>query len=106
MKITGSTSSPSTVPAASASAVTPGATKPGDQPASRRPAAPRSDSVKISDAGRALARQVEGTFADAPGGELTADRIAEVRQRIRDGAYGSAEVIDEVARRMLERGDI
>jgi hypothetical protein len=38
--------------------------------------------------------------------ELTPEQIAELRRRIQEGAYTSPEVLDEVARRMLERGDV
>lgn len=63
----------------------------------------RGDSVQISDAGRALATEQ----ADAAGRpELSAERIGEIRERILQGAYNSVEVVEEVARRMLERGDI
>lgn len=72
-----------------------------------QPVAPaqRSDRVQISDAGRALAaQQVDG--AEQPRAELSPERVAEIRQRILGGAYNSVEVVEEVARRMLERGDI
>lgn len=63
----------------------------------------RGDSVQISDAGRALAtQQAEGSGRP----ELSAERIGEIRERILTGAYNSVEVVEEVARRMLERGDI
>jgi len=66
------------------------------KPETPAPAKPRRDSVEISDAGRALAGH----------GGLTADRVAEVRQRILAGAYNATEVVDTVARRILQRGDI
>lgn len=50
----------------------------------------RRDSVEISDAGRAQA----------------ASRVADIRQRILAGAYDATHVIDTVARRILQRGDI
>ncbi len=55
----------------------------------------RRDSVEISDAGRAMANE-----------RLSAERVAEVRQRILSGAYNATEVVDTVARRILQRGDI
>lgn len=69
-----------------------------------QPAAPagRGDKVQISDAGRALAAQA----ARDAGGELTPERISEVRDRILSGAYNSLEVVDQVARKMLASGDI
>lgn len=62
----------------------------------------RSDSVQISDAGRALATQ----RAEGARGELSAEQIGEFRQKILQGAYNSVEVVSEVAQRMLQRGDI
>lgn len=56
----------------------------------------RRDSVEISDAARALAGQ----------GMSSADRTAQIRQRILDGAYNTTEIIDTVARRILQRGDL
>lgn len=52
--------------------------------------AKRRDSVEISDAGRALATA----------------RVADIRQRILSGAYDTTHVIDAVARRILQRGDL
>ena len=62
----------------------------------------RGDKVQISDAGRALAAQA----ASDAGGELTPERISEIRDRIMSGAYHSLEIVDQVARKMLESGDI
>ena len=71
-----------------------------------QPVAPaaRTDRVEISDAGRALAAQ------DGPesGGraEMSPERVAELRQRVLSGAYDSLQVVDQVARRMLDAGDV
>src|SRR5690606_32342737 len=65
-----------------------------------RPTSPvqRSDRVQISDAGRALAAQAtSGTR-----GELSVERIAEVRERVLSGAYDSLDIVDQVARRVLQ----
>jgi negative regulator of flagellin synthesis FlgM len=72
-----------------------------------QPASPvqRTDRVQISDAGRALAAQ-RAEAAGEPEKVLSPERVAEIRQRILGGAYNSVEVVEEVARRMLERGDI
>jgi len=67
-------------------------------------AASRSDRVQISDAGRALAAQLEGPAGVREG--LSPDRVAQIRKQILEGAYNSVEVAEQVARRMLERGDI
>ena len=69
------------------------------QPAS---AVGRSDKVSISDAGRALAAQA----TEGKGKELTPERISEIRERILSGAYNSLEIVEQVARKMLESGDI
>lgn len=69
--------------------------------------APRNDRVQISDAGRALAAQAASSAANmATADGLSPDRVAQIRNRILEGAYNSVEVVDQVARRMLERGDI
>ena len=69
-----------------------------------QPASPvqRGDKVQISDPGRALAAQA--TYG--PKGQLSSERIAQVRERVLSGAYNSLEVVDQVARKMLASGDI
>lgn len=39
-------------------------------------------------------------------GGLTPERIAQIRRRIVAGMYDTPEVHDQVARRMIERGDV
>ncbi|MDB4917305.1 MAG: hypothetical protein JWM95_4949 [Gemmatimonadetes bacterium] len=59
-----------------------------------------TDTVQISDAGRARAagdRTVSG---------LDPERVAQIRKNILDGAYNSLDVVDTVARRILESGDL
>lgn len=56
----------------------------------------RSDSVQISDAGRKLAQREE----------LDPERVAELRQKVLTGAYNTLDVVDQVARRILSRGDL
>ncbi len=78
-------------------------------PAVNTPTAPlastaRVDRVEISDAGRALAAQ-RGGESEASGA-MSAERLAELRQRVLGGAYNSLDVVDQVARRMLQSGDI
>jgi hypothetical protein len=76
-----------------------GGPKDAAQPAA---AVTRSDKVQISDAGRALAAKAS---EESPK-ELSAERATEIRQRILSNAYDSLEMVDQVARRMLARGDI
>jgi hypothetical protein len=83
---------------------------PADQPLSTGhdaplagPVPPRASSRRAAAPGRAPSRPVP---ADAVGDELTEERIAEIRARIASGAYNSPEVAEEIARRMLESGDI
>ena len=74
------------------------------EPAAVPPSRPaRTDSVEISSAGRALAG-AESTEGGAP--SLTPERLAELRQRVLEGAYNSVEIADQVARRILDRGDV
>ena len=58
------------------------------------------DRVEISDAGRAKAGQLEPT---TQGSE---QRLAEIRRRVISGAYDADAVVGEVARRIIERGDV
>jgi hypothetical protein len=60
----------------------------------------RVDRVDISAAGRARASRLEPVGADA------AERLAAVRQRILEGAYDADAVVADLARRILDRGDI
>jgi anti-sigma28 factor (negative regulator of flagellin synthesis) len=76
-----------------------GATEPAT-PAT--PAAPRNDSVQISDAGRALA----GAEGSERAGSLSAERVAELRRKVLEGAYNSVNVVDQVAQRILKSGDL
>ena len=72
-----------------------------------RPIAPapsavdRSDKVEISDAGRALAAR-DGDESQG----LDPARAARIRGRILSGAYDTLEVVDAVARRLLDSGDL
>lgn len=60
----------------------------------------RGDSVQISDAARALAG------GRAAAGPLTPERTSELRKKVLDGAYNSLNVVDQVAKRILDRGDV
>ncbi len=59
-------------------------------------AAPSRDRVELSAEGRALARA----------STLDATRVDSIRQRVLQGAYDNLTVMDTVARRMMQRGDI
>ncbi|HEX2092529.1 MAG TPA: hypothetical protein VHG28_09020 [Longimicrobiaceae bacterium] len=54
-----------------------------------------TDSIRIPTAARKTVRM-----------ELPPERIAEVRRRIREGVYNSAAMAEEVAWRILKRGDL
>ena len=60
----------------------------------------RVDTVEISDAGRAKAAE-SATATDSRSARLQA-----IRERILRGAYDTDEVVAEVARRILDRGDL
>jgi hypothetical protein len=62
----------------------------------------RSDRVSISDAGRALAARDGGTESVG----LDPARAARIRERVLNGAYDTLEVVDAVARRLLDSGDL
>ena len=61
----------------------------------------RSDSVQISDAARAA---LAGTSSTE--GSLSPERTAELRKKVLEGAYNSLNVVDHVAKRIIERGDV
>lgn len=67
-----------------------------NEPAPAVVTAPKRDAVDVSAEGHALAREAA----------LTPDRIADVRQRILQGAYDQANVVDAVVRRILQSGDL
>jgi anti-sigma28 factor (negative regulator of flagellin synthesis) len=60
----------------------------------------KHDRVEISDAGRAKASHVEQTTPNTP------ERLNEIRRRVLTGAYDTDAVVGEVARRILDRGDV
>ncbi len=62
----------------------------------------KSDSVTISDSGRSLVSRLE---ADA-NSTFDPERVAELRTKVLTGAYNTLDVVDQVARRMLTRGDL
>ena len=82
------------VPTVSPTQVRPqdGAPQPG------APSPSKGDSVSFSNAGRALADRLEATFDP--------ERVAELRTRVMTGAYNTLDIVDQVARRMLTRGDL
>ena len=80
---------------------TPAEPRPAD-PASALPAsgAVKSDSVQFSSAGRSLAGRLASDDTFDP------ERIAELRTKVLTGAYNTLDVVDQVARRILARGDL
>lgn len=67
----------------------------GDRPETRR------DQVDISDEARALAEQ-----AGADAVPVNQAKLAEVQDRLHSGFYDQAEVTEDIARRILEEGDL
>ncbi len=63
------------------------------------PDRPKQDTVSFSDEARALA---SGSAARSS----SAEKVADVKQRVLMGAYNTAEMAGEVAKRILQRGDI
>jgi len=63
----------------------------------------RSDKVQISDAGRALAARETDRTVEAG---LDPIRASHIRKRVLSGAYDSLDVVDTVARRLLQSGDL
>jgi len=64
--------------------------------------ATKSDSVQISDAGRSLAGRPSAEHKTS----FDPERVAELRTKVLTGAYNTLDVVDQVARRILSRGDL
>lgn len=61
----------------------------------------RADRVDISEQGRALAAEE----AEKARAGLSAERISEIREKIRSGFYSTPEMAEKVAERMIELGE-
>jgi len=68
--------------------------------AATTPERPKQDTVSFSDEARALA---SGSSTQAAS---SSERVQDVKQRVLLGAYNTAEMAGEVARRILQRGDL
>lgn len=64
------------------------------------PERPKQDTVSFSEEARALS---SGSSTRA---QSSTERVADVKQRVLMGAYNTAEMAGEVAKRILQRGDI
>lgn len=62
----------------------------------------KTDSVELSDSGRSLAKRLNVEQR----AELDPERTAELRRKVLEGAYNTLDVVDQVARRILQRGDL
>lgn len=83
------------------------ATESGAKPSSHADApVVRRDRVQISDAGRALSARLAADGPERAATPATPERIAALRQKVLDGAYNSLEMVDQVARRILQSGDL
>jgi anti-sigma28 factor (negative regulator of flagellin synthesis) len=81
----------------------PAVQRPGDPSGQGTPnSSPKSDSVSFSDAGRSMAARLEQQNQAA----FDPERVAELRTKVLNGAYNTLDVVDQVARRILSRGDI
>ena len=69
-------------------------------PTSSSDSSSSADTVQISDAGRARAARENVSSG------LDPQRAAQIRQRVLDGAYNSLDVVNKVAQRVLDSGDL
>ncbi|MEP6764145.1 MAG: flagellar biosynthesis anti-sigma factor FlgM [Gemmatimonadaceae bacterium] len=60
------------------------------------------DTVQISDTARNLAARADNDRS----GKIDPQRVSELRRKVYEGAYNSLDVVDQVARRILTRGDL
>ncbi len=98
MKINGSIFDPLR-PDRATPGLTPAEPRPAD-PASPSPGAAKSDSVEFSSAGRSMAGRLHGDQ------EFDPERVAELRTKVLTGAYNTLDIVDQVARRIIARGDL
>jgi hypothetical protein len=63
---------------------------------------PKTDSVQLSESGKSMARKLDTEHRDT----LDPERTAELRRKVFEGAYNTLDVVDQVARRILQRGDL
>jgi hypothetical protein len=78
----------------------------GRKPVQEVSRVPATDRVEISEEGRVLAAHAEiVAWLEAEAG-LSPEKVAAVLRRLREGAYHTPEVAREVARRLLESGDL
>jgi hypothetical protein len=77
------------------------------QESADRPRGDREDRVEISPDGRRAAEAAADTAeTDIPEGTLSADRLLELRRRIQARVHDDPQVVDEMIRRMVGRGDL
>jgi negative regulator of flagellin synthesis FlgM len=62
----------------------------------------KSDSVQFSSAGRSMAGRLQPDQDNA----FDPARVAELRTKVLAGAYNTLDIVDQVARRILTRGDL
>jgi flagellar biosynthesis anti-sigma factor FlgM len=94
MKINGYTDSLRTTPVG-----TPAVQRPAQEITQAPAAKPvKSDSVQISDEARRLSAEQKNS--------VDPERVNELRQKVLSGAYNSLDMVDQVARRILTRGDL
>lgn len=74
--------------------------EPGVSPEKAAPQTRPADRVEISAEARERATRLDGVTGLSP------ERMAEIRQRLSDGTYSTPEVLETVARRMIEQGDV
>lgn len=72
------------------------------QKSANTPATKRTDSVQISDTARSMAAKAQTEKTD----QMDPTRVADLRRKVYEGAYNSLDVVDQVARRVLARGDV
>jgi len=72
--------------------------------AATTPVAPvaKTDSVQLSESGKSMSRKLDAEYRET----LDPERTKELRQKVLEGAYNTLDVVDQVARRIMQRGDL
>jgi negative regulator of flagellin synthesis FlgM len=63
---------------------------------------PTTDSVQLSESGKSMSRKLDAEYRDT----LAPERTMELRRKVLEGAYNTLDVVDQVARRIMQRGDL
>jgi negative regulator of flagellin synthesis FlgM len=63
---------------------------------------PKADSVQLTASGKSMSCELDAEYRET----LDPERTMELRRKVLEGAYNTIDVVDQVARRIMHRGDL